>query len=79
MVGFIVALPYLVIWGIIIFLIVWIIKKIVKRCKNKKLDKQKAEKKALQENGLMENSVLKDEKDVNVVKSEVEDKKEQKK
>ena len=73
------ALPYLVIWGIIIFLIVWIIKKIVKRCKNKKLDKQKAEKKALQENGLMENSVLKDEKDVNVVKSEVEDKKEQKK
>ena len=42
----VVALPYFVIWGLIIFLIVWIIKKLIKRHKRKKLAKQEKAKKA---------------------------------
>jgi len=41
LVGLIVALPYLVIWGIIIFVIVWIIRRTIKRHKRKKQEKKK--------------------------------------
>ena len=43
-VGFIVALPYLVIWGIILFVIIWFIRKMIKRHKGRKNAKRKAEK-----------------------------------
>lgn len=41
LVGLIVALPYLVVWGLIIYFIVWIIRRIIKRHKRKKLEKKK--------------------------------------
>lgn len=44
LVGLIVALPYLVIWGIIIFVIVWIIRRTIKRHKRKKQEKKEKEK-----------------------------------
>ena len=45
-VWFIVALPYFVIWGLVIFLIVWVTKKLIRRHKRKKLAKQEKAKKA---------------------------------
>ncbi|MDE6434184.1 MAG: DUF4349 domain-containing protein [Lachnospiraceae bacterium] len=44
LVGLIVALPYLAIWGFIIFLIVWIIRSLIKRQKRKRLLKKEKEK-----------------------------------
>lgn len=47
LVGLIVALPYLVIWGFIIFLIIWIIRSIIKRHRRKKRLKKEKEEAAL--------------------------------
>lgn len=74
LVGLIVALPYLVVWGISIFLIVWIIKKLVKRHKRKKQAKQNEKMEKLQEEAKIQKDLAQNE--MNEKKVEAEEKNE---
>ncbi|MDD6070808.1 MAG: DUF4349 domain-containing protein [Clostridiales bacterium] len=74
LVGLIVALPYLVVWGISIFLIVWIIKKLVKRYKRKKQAKQNEKMESLQEEAKIQKDVAQNEMSEKKAEPESEEK-----